>query len=241
MAISTSFLVLLFIVPAVYALDHTVGSSSGWNTGVDYDTWAAGETFTVGDKLGIWAMFGPSPTADRSGAKSLAFVLTCSATVYTVGDNAGWDISSDLDTWSKGKSFEVGDVLLFQYSSTHSVNEVTKDSFNGCNMTNPLLSSSDGNTSIPLTAAGDRYFVCGNKLHCLGGMKLQVNVNEDTATSPANAPRASEGNPSSLPRPSSKNNNPSDTIPASTGFVYGGRDSLVVAFLSIAATLLWVA
>lgn len=38
--------------------------------------------------------------------------LTCSAsTVHTVGDNSGWDISTDLDTWSKDNTFLVGDVL----------------------------------------------------------------------------------------------------------------------------------
>ena len=37
--------------------------------------------------------------------------LTCKATVYTVGDNSGWDISTDLDTWTMDKRFVVGDML----------------------------------------------------------------------------------------------------------------------------------
>ena len=42
----------------------------------------------------------------------LGFALTCSAaTLYIVGDNAGWDISTDLDTWAQDKKFVVGDVL----------------------------------------------------------------------------------------------------------------------------------
>lgn len=41
----------------------------------------------------------------------LGLLLTCTATVYTVGDTAGWDISTDLNSWVAGKSFTVGDIL----------------------------------------------------------------------------------------------------------------------------------
>ena len=37
--------------------------------------------------------------------------LSCNATTYIVGDTSGWDISTDLDAWSQGKRFYVGDVL----------------------------------------------------------------------------------------------------------------------------------
>lgn len=36
---------------------------------------------------------------------------SCTATTYIVGDSSGWDISTDLDTWSQGKRFFVGDLL----------------------------------------------------------------------------------------------------------------------------------
>lgn len=41
----------------------------------------------------------------------LGFSSTCTATTYMVGDNSGWDISTDLDSWTTGKQFQVGDVL----------------------------------------------------------------------------------------------------------------------------------
>ncbi|KAJ9678710.1 hypothetical protein PVL29_020791 [Vitis rotundifolia] len=172
----------------------------------------------------------------------LGLALTCSvATVYTVGDSSGWDISTNLDTWVADKKFIVGDVLLFQYSSSQSVNEVTEENFKGCNTTDALLTGSNGNTSIPLNRPGEWYFVCGNKLYCLGGMKLQVNVQANPAASPAGAPEASgPGTSGSLPRPSSKNNNPSAAIPNSTGFINGGMVSLLSAFLGSMATLLWI-
>jgi len=37
--------------------------------------------------------------------------ITCSATTYTVGDNSGWDISSNLETWVADKNFKIGDAL----------------------------------------------------------------------------------------------------------------------------------
>jgi hypothetical protein len=34
------------------AADYKVGDDSGWDLGVDYDAWASGKTFNVGDTLG---------------------------------------------------------------------------------------------------------------------------------------------------------------------------------------------
>ncbi|XP_059317634.1 stellacyanin-like [Lycium ferocissimum] len=155
-------------------------------------------------------------------------VCSSSATNYIVGDSSGWDISSDLDTWLIGKSFKVGDVLVFQYSSFDSVAEVTKENFDGCNTSNVLDSSKKGNTTFPLTKPGDRYFVSGNRLHCLGGMKLHVNVENDVAdASPAAAP---EAGPSSSP--SSKSKNPS-VVPSFAFSNYVGLDSLVLVTLGL--------
>lgn len=138
-------------------------------------------------------------------------LLKCSATVYIVGDSAGWDISTNLDSWSKDKTFSVGDTLLFQYSQYHSICEATKESYEGCNTTNVLQSSSTGNTSFPLTSPGNRYFFCGHRLHCLGGMKLHVSV-PGVAGSPVGAPSKSEVPPGgALPPGSSKANQPTNS------------------------------
>lgn len=39
---------------AVSATEHTVGGSSGWDESTDFSSWASGETFKVGDKLGMF-------------------------------------------------------------------------------------------------------------------------------------------------------------------------------------------
>ncbi|XP_014513213.1 stellacyanin [Vigna radiata var. radiata] len=136
--------------------------------------------------------------------------FTCSATTYTVGDSSGWDISTNLDTWITDKKFKVGDVLVFQYSSGQSVEEVTKENFETCNTSNVLATYGNGNTTVPLRKGGDRYFVSGNKLYCLGGMKLHVHVedDDDKLIAPTIAPKAvagSDENTVTLPNsPSSK-------------------------------------
>ena len=80
---------------------------------------------------------------------------------------------------------------VFQYSSYHTLDEVDEAGFNNCSAANALLSQNDGNTTVPLTAPGDRYFICGSQLHCLGGMKLHVLVNQPAGGAPAGAPTQS--------------------------------------------------
>ncbi|KAH0688066.1 hypothetical protein KY285_016711 [Solanum tuberosum] len=84
----------------------------------------------------------------------------------------------------------------------------------GCNITNTVKWSSKGNTSFPITVPGDSYFICGNRLHCLGGMKLDVNVedNINKMASPASPPLPQAG-ASNFPTHSSKTNNPSTMVP----------------------------
>lgn len=61
MALRIALLFLVLASPAtVYGVDHVVGGSSGWSLAGNYDSWAAGETFTVGDKLSmsfLWFLF----------------------------------------------------------------------------------------------------------------------------------------------------------------------------------------
>uniref|UniRef100_A0A2N9E7B8 Phytocyanin domain-containing protein n=1 Tax=Fagus sylvatica TaxID=28930 RepID=A0A2N9E7B8_FAGSY len=164
----------------------------------------------------------------------LSLALTCTATTYVVGDSSGWDISTDLETWEKNKTFYVGDALQFQFSSSNSLDEVTQQNFNTCSTTNVLKSYTNGNTTISLSKPGPRYFISGNKLYCLGGMKLQVNVENNQAYSPASAPQPATGSGATHPQPSSKSN-----IPTSSGVMHGGWDTLMSVSLGFMATVLY--
>nr|AAR15424.1 Cu2+ plastocyanin-like [Sisymbrium irio] len=165
----------------------------------------------------------------------------CNATTYFVGDTSGWDISSDLESWTSGKRFAVGDVLMFQYSSTHSVYEVAKDKFQNCNTTDPIRTFTNGNTTVALSKPGDRFFVCRNRLHCFSGMKLQVNV-EGNGPSPApvGAPRAA---PAGILQPSSKKNDPATGVVSSAARVGGcgwrGSMGIYVYLMVFAFPLIW--
>lgn len=118
---------------------------------------------------------------------------------------------------------------------------MTKENFEGCNTTKVVKSYTGGNSTVTLTRPGDWYFVSGNKLYCLGGMKLQVPVEANRlAYAPASAPQASTGSdqgPNSLPQPSSKSD-----IPTSAAFtIHGGSDNvLVLAILGTLAAVLWM-
>ncbi|GJR81137.1 blue copper protein [Tanacetum coccineum] len=167
----------------------------------------------------------------------LSFASTCQATTYTVGGTSGWDISTNVDSWAQDKHFVVGDVLFFSYDSSHSVAEVNKDSYDGCNTTKLLQPSSYGNTTFTLTKPGNRYFVCGNRLHCYAGMKLHVVVEGEGAEEPAGAPEAVAGGDSTSTStsttttiPSSKNNKPISLVPSSAYMVDGFNSLAFVAF-----------
>ncbi|KAH9611717.1 hypothetical protein KSS87_013015 [Heliosperma pusillum] len=154
-------------------------------------------------------------------------MFACTATMYIVGDTSGWDISSDLDSWPTGKSFTVGDVLMFQYSATsNSVCQLTEGEFQKCDTSNALLRSTSGNTTFALNKPGEMYFACCNRLYCLGGMKLHVHVEPNSTAAPVGAPIAAPGPASALLPRTSKNNN-SPALPSSSEFSNVARPFIV--------------
>ncbi|XVE74120.1 hypothetical protein DITRI_Ditri11bG0173500 [Diplodiscus trichospermus] len=124
------------------------------------------------------------------------------AVQYSVGDSAGWSTTGDYTTWLEGKTFTVGDTLLFKYDSSHQVDEVSKSDYDNCNTGNALKTHSDGNTVITLSNTGPMYFICPTIGHCAGGMKLAINV------------VAASGNSPSTPSPPSGSTTPSGTPPS---------------------------
>nr|CAB3485306.1 unnamed protein product [Digitaria exilis] len=164
------------------------------------------------------------------------------AASYNVGDRAGWDLSADLPSWANGKTFYVGDVLVFQYSKYHTLDEVDEAGFNNCSAANAILSQSDGNTTVALAAPGDRYFICDNELHCLSGMKLHVLVNQPAGGgggggAPAGAPPSP---PQAALPPSADSTDDDAGVPRL--FLGGSHRTtvgpLLVAWLLVAAALL---
>lgn len=46
------FTILAISIPYIYGVEHIVGDESGWTINFDYQAWAQGKVFHVGDKLG---------------------------------------------------------------------------------------------------------------------------------------------------------------------------------------------
>ncbi|OEL38483.1 hypothetical protein BAE44_0000499 [Dichanthelium oligosanthes] len=123
-------------------------------------------------------------------AVALSLIHAVMAADYVVGNPAGgWDGRTDYKSWAAAQTFAPGDTLTFKYNSYHNVLEVTKDAFEACTTTNPISFDNSGSTTVLLTMPGTRYFICGAPGHCLGGMKMEVEVADRPApTTPSSPP-----------------------------------------------------
>ncbi|KAL4348374.1 hypothetical protein GQ457_17G023480 [Hibiscus cannabinus] len=127
------------------------------------------------------------------------FVELATAANYTVGGTSGgWDTSTDLQSWVSAQTFSVGDSLIFQYTPNHDVLEVSKADHDSCQTSNPLQTYTGGNTVVPLTSAGKRYFICGTLGHCSQGMQIEIDTLATSTPAPATSPSSS---PTSSPAP----------------------------------------
>ncbi|XP_077247239.1 mavicyanin-like [Tasmannia lanceolata] len=117
----------------------------------------------------------------------LIFLFAIPATYaanYIVGDSAGWGTGVNYNNWASGKTFNVGDSLLFSYGGLHTVDEVSASDYSSCNSGSAINSYNDGNTNITLSTPGPHYFICQTPGHCGGGMKLQVAVTSGSSSTP---------------------------------------------------------
>ncbi|KAF3451806.1 hypothetical protein FNV43_RR07902 [Rhamnella rubrinervis] len=97
---------------------------------------------------------------------------------HVVGGDRGWDPSTDVASWSSGKSFRVGDKLWFTYSAPQSgIAEVSsKKEYEACDVSNPIRMYTDGLDKIQLDTEGLRYFASSDPESCKNGLKLHVDV-----------------------------------------------------------------
>ncbi|VVB03384.1 unnamed protein product [Arabis nemorensis] len=155
------------------------------------------------------AMNGLSKMAATALLLVLAVVPAALAVKYTVGDAQGWASGVDYTTWTAGKTFRVGDTLVFNYGPSHSVNEVSSSVYASCGGT-PIKTHSDGETDIDLDTVGPKYFICPTAGHCSNGMKLSVTVVAASSGAPEtpSPPSSTPGTPATPTTP------PADGTPA---------------------------
>ncbi|KAK8635799.1 hypothetical protein V6N13_004517 [Hibiscus sabdariffa] len=155
------------------------------------------------------------------------------AVQYTVGDSSGWTTTGDYEGWVQGKTFTVGDTLLFTYGGSHAVDVVSKSDYDNCNSGNALSTHNDGNTVITLSNPGSMYFICPTIGHCAGGMKLAVNVVAAGGNSPStpSTPSSSPTTPSGTTP--SGGSTPSPPAPRPSGAPSIMNSGLIVAFWTV--------
>ncbi|XP_011023469.1 PREDICTED: blue copper protein-like [Populus euphratica] len=128
------------------------------------------------------------------------------ATVYQVGDSAGWTSMGQVDyqDWAANKNFHGGDSLVFNYNNQfHNVKQVTHQDFESCNATSPIATYTNGSDTVTLEKLGHFYFICGYPGHCQAGQKIDILVTP--ATSKLSPAPLSQISPSSASTLSSSN------------------------------------
>ncbi|XVE64625.1 hypothetical protein DITRI_Ditri07aG0115300 [Diplodiscus trichospermus] len=117
---------------------------------------------------------------------------------YKVGDLDAWGIPTSANPqvyakWSKYHIFKIGDSLLFLYPpSQDSVIQVTEQSYNSCNLKDPILYMNNGNSLFNITKPGEYFFTSGEPGHCEKKQKLYVSVlsGNGSAYAPSYGPSA---------------------------------------------------
>ncbi|KAJ0802821.1 putative Phytocyanin domain, cupredoxin [Helianthus annuus] len=146
------------------------------------------------------------------------FVLATSiyAKEYIVGDENGWKLDFDYQTWAKDKVFYVGDTLVFNYAAgVHNVAKVNGTGFQQCSTSasNGIMTS--GRDVVPLQTPGRKWYICGVGKHCESrNMKLVITVLPQT-WAPA-------------PSPIATSTSGKLAVPTIYGFVFGLFGSLLL-------------
>ncbi|KAI9093615.1 hypothetical protein K1719_027064 [Acacia pycnantha] len=126
------------------------------------------------------------------------------ATDFIVGDEKGWTLGFDYQTWAANKVFRVGDKLIFKYATgVHNVFKVNGTDFINCTVPAESQGLTTGEDVIVLETAGRKWYLCGVGGHCQSGQKLFINVLPSEIESPsgpisAPAPAPWSSSPSSL-------------------------------------------
>ncbi|CAH1453524.1 unnamed protein product [Lactuca virosa] len=117
---------------------------------------------------------------------SILFIVLIQSNViayqFQVGNLQAWNIPTSTDpkiytNWPKKLNFKIGDSLLFLYPpSEDSVIQVTKESYDTCNLKDPILYMNNGNSLFNITSPGVFYFTSGVSGHCEKSQKLQISV-----------------------------------------------------------------
>ncbi|KAK2992237.1 hypothetical protein RJ640_005724 [Escallonia rubra] len=97
---------------------------------------------------------------------------------HVVGGDGGWNPSSNLGSWSSGRTFRIGDKIWFTYAAAQEkiVEVKSMNEYLTCDVTNPIRMFTDGLDEVVLESEGARFFTSGDLDNCKNGLKLHVDV-----------------------------------------------------------------
>lgn len=150
---------------------------------------------------------------------------------YTVGDSYGWiDPNSSVDyrKWTSGKTFSLGDFLIFNTDTNHSViqtynattyetcdNEDDESSIQWSSTDPSSTSPHPTSVAVPLTKVGVTYFLSADYdgEQCKNGQRLMINVTYGQGLPPSLKSPDKSPAPAS-PQPGDDNVVPDTSVPA---------------------------
>ncbi|XP_059442029.1 blue copper protein 1a-like [Corylus avellana] len=85
------------------------------------------------------------------------------ATEFVVGDDKGWTINFDYQSWTQGKEFHFSSI---DREGAHNVLKVNSTSFQQCTAPAGTKVLTSGNDVITLTTPKRQWYICGVAKHC---------------------------------------------------------------------------
>ncbi|KAL7168428.1 hypothetical protein ACSBR2_038796 [Camellia fascicularis] len=106
---------------------------------------------------------------------------TVAQKVHVVGDTLGWLVPPHgpiaYATWAAMQTFSPSDVLVFNFTTgQQDVARVSKEAFDMCNSTNPILLETNGPVNFTLSSGVEYYFIGTMEMNCPLGQKLAMYV-----------------------------------------------------------------
>ncbi|XWS55218.1 hypothetical protein CRYUN_Cryun10bG0155900 [Craigia yunnanensis] len=88
----------------------------------------------------------------------------------------GWDLVIDMESWTQGKHFHAGDILVFKYDDQmFDVAVVNQTGHDSCTVNDGAKVYNSGNTNIHLVF-GANYFIDSAVDVCAAGLKMAINA-----------------------------------------------------------------
>ncbi|XVE67345.1 hypothetical protein DITRI_Ditri08aG0153100 [Diplodiscus trichospermus] len=97
-------------------------------------------------------------------------------TTYMVGDDEGWHLIIDMETWPRGKDFHAGEILEFIYDDQMFDVVVTNQTgHDTCTVFDENQVFSSGDDKITLVF-GPNYFIDSVSNVCAAGLKMAIDA-----------------------------------------------------------------